>query len=82
MKIYGVGLFLAPGSHRVVWDFVDGPFDTVNPVLIQEAKKRGYSFSPPKESAETDEAMPIIEAPKDTPKKRGRPAKGETNVNA
>lgn len=47
MKIYGVGLFHAPNSSRVIWDFVDGPFDTVNPVLIMEAKKRGYSFSPP-----------------------------------
>lgn len=73
MKIYGVSLFLAPNSSRVVWDFADGPFDTVNPVLIQEAKRRGYSFSPP---------SPESEEPKDTPKKRGRKPKGVKNVNA
>jgi hypothetical protein len=67
MKIYGVGVFTAPGSSRVIHDFIDGPFDTVNPVLIQEAKRRGYSFSPPESE---------IETPKDTPKRRGRPSKG------
>ena len=75
MKIYGVGILTAPGSSRVAWDFTDGPFDTVNPVLIAEAKKRGYSFSPP----QADKTEPTIK-PKDTPKKRGRPR--SRNVNA
>ncbi|MBE3040429.1 MAG: hypothetical protein IMZ62_16660 [Chloroflexi bacterium] len=63
MKIYGSGPFTAPGSSRVVWDFEDGPFDTVNPVLIEEAKRRGYSFTPPPPPPE-----PVRRKP-------GRPAK-------
>jgi hypothetical protein len=47
MKIYGTGVFTSPGTSRVIHDFVDGPFDTVNPVLIEEAKRRGYSFVAP-----------------------------------
>lgn len=74
MKIYGVGQFLAPGCSRVVWDFIDGPFDTSNPVMIAEAKKRGYSFEPP--------VLIEPDMPKDTPKKRGRKPKGVENVNA
>jgi hypothetical protein len=69
MKIYGVGVLHAPGTSRVVHDFIDGPFDTVNPVLIQEARRMGFSFTPP-----------ATEEPKDTPKKRGRPR--SKNVNA
>jgi len=75
MKIYGVGVLTAPGTNRVIHDFADGPFDTVNPALIQEAKRRGFSFSPPSPEVK-------IEEPKDTPKRRGRPAKGIENVNA
>lgn len=70
MKIYGAGTFTASNCSRVIWDFADGPFDTVNPVLIQEAKRRGYSFSPL-----------VTTKPKDTPKKRGRKPKGAKNVN-
>jgi hypothetical protein len=81
MKIYGVGLFHAPGSSRVVWDFIDGPFDTVNPVLIQEAKKRGYSFTPIVHDIKEESKEILSEEPKDTPKGRGRP-KGVKNVNA
>ena len=97
MKIYGVGQFLAPNSSRVVWDFSDGPFDTVNPVMIQEAKRRGYSFTPPSPEVFTTGYMRLAtdpepsmdgviitttEPPKDTPKKRGRKPKGVANVNA
>jgi hypothetical protein len=93
MKIYGVGVLTAPGSSRVIHDFVDGPFDTVNPVLIQEAKRRGYSFSPPSPElanngivnaptiAIVGDDAPETIVPKDTPKMRGRP-KGVKNVNA
>ena len=70
MKIYGVGVFTAPGTSRVIHDFVDGPFDTSNPALIAEARRRGYSFSP----------TSVTEEPKDTPKKRGRKPKGIENV--
>lgn len=82
MKIYGVGLFLAPNSSRVIWDFSDGPFDTVNPVLLAEAKKRGYSFTPQivdvnekrfeDIKAEEPSIPGAVEAPR---KKPGRPAK-------
>ncbi|MFA5165419.1 MAG: hypothetical protein WC481_07645 [Candidatus Omnitrophota bacterium] len=54
MKIYGEGQLRAPGTSRVIWDFEDGPFDTVNPVLIAEARRRGLSFEPPV-------AAPVIE---------------------
>lgn len=70
MKIYGTGYLKAPLTMRIVWDFANGPFDTVNPDLIQAAKKQGFSLTPPVE--------PV---PKDTPKKRGKP-KGAKNVNA
>lgn len=82
MKIYGEGVFTAPASNRVVWDFADGPFDTVNSVLLAEAKRRGYSFEPPKP---TQEKAPVKRAdtkPKDTPKRRGRKPKEGKNVNA
>jgi len=97
MKIYGIGVFTAPGSSRVIHDFVDGPFDCVNPVLIAEAKRRGYLFSPPSPEVFTTGYMrlatdpepsmdgvivTITEEPKDTPKKRGRKPKGVANVNA
>ena len=70
MKIYGHGAFDYPGTSWVVWDFEDGPFDTVNQILIEEARRRGFSFTapppppepvkrgpgrPPKEKADADE---------------------------
>jgi hypothetical protein len=78
MKIYGVGLFLAPNSSRVVWDFVDGPFDTVNPILIQEAKRRGFSFSSPTIKEMNISATPNSSAKEAKPiekKRAGRPKK-------
>jgi len=68
MKIYGTGSFKAPGSSRVVWDFDDGPFDTVNPMLIAEAKRRGYSFTAPP-------PPPVREK-----RKPGRPPKEASNA--
>jgi len=47
MKIYGIGVLMAPGSVRVVHDFADGPFETVNPAIIEEAKRRGFSIGEP-----------------------------------
>lgn len=41
MKLYGVGVLMFPGTTRVVHDFVDGPFDTTNAILIQEALRLG-----------------------------------------
>lgn len=52
MKIWGNGQMVFPGTSRVVHDFVDGPLDTTNQILIDEAKKLGFSFvDPMKESA-------------------------------
>lgn len=82
MKIYGVGQLKFPGTSRVVWDFEDGPFDTVNPVLIAEARRRGYSFSPPAITEIREPVKVTIEQPKDTPKKRGRKPKEVANVNS
>ena len=73
MKIYGVGQLKFPGTSRVVWDFEDGPFDTVNPVLIDEARRRGYSFTPPEPVKPVIVESAIAEAVKH---KRGRKPKG------
>lgn len=64
MKIYGSGQLKYPGTSRIVWDFEDGPFDTVNETLIMEAKRRGFAFTPP----------PVIEV---KPRK-GRPPKADS----
>jgi hypothetical protein len=50
MILYGKGVLTAPRSTRVVHDFADGPFETVNPELIQEAKRLGFSTTPPEAS--------------------------------
>lgn len=47
MKFYGPGVLLAPKSSRVVHDFEDGPFETLNPEIIEEAKRQGFSTEPP-----------------------------------
>jgi hypothetical protein len=44
VEIYGTGVLTAPGSSRVIWDFSDGPFETVNQVLIAEARRKGFSI--------------------------------------
>jgi hypothetical protein len=48
MKIYGTGVLMAPGSSRVIWDFSNGPYDTVNSILIGEAIRQGFSTTEPK----------------------------------
>jgi len=78
LKIYGEGILNYPGTHRVAWDFIDGPFDTVNPVLLQEAKRLGFSFNPPKVK-EAAPAVAITKLPIDTPKRRGRPRSQNVN---
>ncbi len=73
MKIYGENFFRYPGTNRVVWDFEDGPFETMNPYLIEAAKKLGYRLGEPP-------APVVIEPPKaeevkaeKVVKKAGRP---------
>jgi hypothetical protein len=46
MKFYGVGCLFAPRTKRVVHDFEDGPFETVNPEMIEAAIKQGFSKKP------------------------------------
>lgn len=46
MKLYGIGTLTAPGTERVVHDFVDGPFETANPVLIEAALRQGCRQEP------------------------------------
>lgn len=89
MKIYGVGVLTAPGTSRVIHDFVDGPFDTSNPALIAEAKRRGFGVGEPLPEVtsgfmrlEGDSAPEggIIEAttpPKKAPPKKAPPKKKE-----
>lgn len=81
MKIYGAGTFTASNCSRVIWDFADGPFDTVNPVLIQQAKRQGYSFTPLEPAITPEPVKVVTELPKDTPARRGRKPKGKSNVN-
>jgi hypothetical protein len=42
MIFYGPGVLTAPGSSRVVHDFEDGPYETLNPEIIAEAKRQGF----------------------------------------
>lgn len=63
MKIYGKGQLKAPGTGRIVWDFEDGPFDTVNPALIEEARRRGFAFEPPAEAIAPNPGKAKTEAP-------------------
>lgn len=62
MKIYGVGVLHSPGTRRVVHDFATGPFETSNPVLLDYAKRKGFSIGKPLENA------PVKEPVKDTVK--------------
>lgn len=59
MKIYGIGLFKAPGTERVIHDFIEGPFDTCNAVLIDAARKQGFSFEPLAASVNTIDDKPV-----------------------
>lgn len=85
MKIYGENIFKYPGTNRVIWDFEDGPFDTVNPDLIMAAKRLGYRIGelpePPKAKEapvqpQENKIEPGPESPSvSEPKRRGRPRK-------
>jgi len=65
MKLFGVGQLTAKNTNRVVHDFVDGPFETVNQELIKWALECGFTDVEP-------EIKPIEES---TEKRRGRPKK-------
>jgi hypothetical protein len=70
MRFYGEGKVCYPYSGRVVWDFKDGPFGTLNPVLIAHCIKLGFSTVAPVETklpvAETKPVFPKEERPKET----------------
>lgn len=76
MKIYGKGVFQYRGCGRVIHDFTDGPFDTVNQAYIEEAKRQGLSLGKPLPVVveEKKEEIPV-------PKKRGRKPKNERTEN-
>lgn len=57
MKIYGVGVLHSPGTRRVVHDFADGPYETSNPVLLDYAKRKGFSIGKPLENAHVKEPV-------------------------
>jgi hypothetical protein len=61
MKLFGVGQLTAKNTNRVVHDFVDGPFETVNQELIKWALECGCT-----------DVEPITEK---VEHKRGRPKK-------
>lgn len=73
MKVYGSGTLDAPGTRRVIWDFADGVFDTVNPAVLDAARKMGCVFGDAAiEKYNADHARPEPER-----RKPGRPPKGE-----
>lgn len=75
MKFYGHGALRYPGTKRVIHDFEDGPFSTVNPEIIRHALAMGFSTEPlPEPSIEPE---PIVEQVK---RKPGRPPKEKANA--
>lgn len=83
MKFYGVGALRYPGTNRVIHDFEDGPFSTVNPEIIRHALAMGFSTVAPaaplpspvliakEDKIEVGPDAPIVSKPKT----RGRPRK-------
>jgi hypothetical protein len=47
MKFYGSGTVCYPGTSRVIHDFEDGPFETINEVVITHCKAIGLATEPP-----------------------------------
>ncbi len=83
MWISGRGTLTSPGCDRIVWDFEDGPFETVNTVIIAHARNLGMEVSaerpvpPPiapveEPKPDTTPASPVSIAPSP---RRGRPRK-------
>ncbi len=70
MKIYGSGQLRLPGTSRVIWDFEDGPFDTVNQEVLAHARQLGLQVGdpPPVENVVEQFAEPVKA-------RRGRPKK-------
>lgn len=58
MRFYGDGTIVNPNTGRVVWDFVDGPLETEDPILIAEAKRVGLSENPTAIKATKAESLP------------------------
>ena len=48
MKFYGSGTVCYPGTSRVIHDFEDGPFETINDIVITHCKAIGLSTEPVK----------------------------------
>jgi hypothetical protein len=52
MKIYGSGVLTKSKPFAVVWDFEDGPCETDDQELIEQAKRRGLSIGEPPAQAD------------------------------
>ena len=58
MRFYGIGCLRAPGTTRLIWDFTDGPFDTLNQDVILAAYAQGFSDKPLEPVA--SKPMPVV----------------------
>ncbi len=67
MTFYGHGALRYPGTKRVIHDFEDGPFSTVNPDLVRHALAMGFSTEP-------------LADPEPERRKPGRPPKEKRDV--
>ena len=52
MKFYGSGTVCYPDTSRVIHDFEDGPFETINDIVIAHCKAIGLSTEPVKAPVE------------------------------
>lgn len=78
MKFYGAGALLYPGTKRVIHDFEDGPFSTVNPEIIRHALAMGFTTEAPAAPIPPPEPViePVAEVKVEAEKpRRGRPPK-------
>jgi hypothetical protein len=73
MKIYGSGVLTAPGTGRVIWDFVDGIFESTNPQVIDAAKLAGCWIGEEAEKAFSISKAPVLIAPQGPPAEEGKP---------
>jgi len=59
MKIYGIGVLLSPGTNRVIHNFDNGEYETVNPIILKAAVKQGFSFEPLLDDFKLETSEPI-----------------------
>ena len=59
MKLCGKGCIKHPTTGKVIWDFVDGPFETEDQEIIEQVQDRGVTAG---ESNENDKESLIERA--------------------